>query len=134
MTILMFLAAWALRSAAVVLTAAVLLALFRVKNPSVRLAAWTAALFGSWLIPALTLTLPAVKLPGVPGYQTSNFGIAPRNPQLPVIAAPTGTFSARQPAPGPRLLLALYCLGSAVLLLRLVTGLVLSRRRTRESR
>jgi beta-lactamase regulating signal transducer with metallopeptidase domain len=143
MTILMFLAAWALRSAAVVLTAAVLLALFRVKNPSVRLAAWTAALFGSWLIPALTLTLPAVKLPGVPGYQTSavvkslafrNFGIAPRNPQLPGIAAPPGTFSARQPAPWPRLLLALYCLGAAVLLLRLVTGLVLSRRLIRESR
>jgi hypothetical protein len=38
----MFLAAWALRSAVVVLTAAVLLALFRVKDPSLRLTAWTA--------------------------------------------------------------------------------------------
>jgi hypothetical protein len=146
MTILMFLAAWALRSAVVMLTAAVLLALFRVKDPSVRLTAWTAALFGSLLIPTLTMTLPAVKLPGVPGYQapaavrslaSRSLGIPRRIAQLPGISASPDTFSgrsARQPASWPRLLLALYCLGATVLLSRLVTGLLLSRRLIRGSR
>ena len=69
MTILIFVTAWALRSAVVALTAAVLLRLFRIEDPAVRLAAWTAALFGSLLIPALTMTLPAVSLPDVPGFQ-----------------------------------------------------------------
>jgi hypothetical protein len=143
MTILIFLAAWALRSAVVVLAAAILLGLFRVKDPSVRLAAWTAALFGSLLIPTLTMTLPAVKLPEVPGYQapaavrslaSRNFGIPLRTAQTPGIAALPGTFSARRQALWPPLFLALYCLGAAVLLLRLVTGLLLSRRLIRGSR
>jgi beta-lactamase regulating signal transducer with metallopeptidase domain len=143
MAILIFLAAWAVRSAVVALTAAVLLALFRVKDASVRLAAWTAALFGSLLIPALTMTLPAVSLPDVPGFQppaaarslaSRNFAIPPRTAQLPEIAASPGASGARQPARWPALLLALYCVGAAALLLRLVTGLVLSRRLIRKSR
>ena len=137
MTILMFLGAWALRSAVVAIAAAVLLWLFRVKDPSVRLAAWTAVLFGSLLIPALNMTLPAVSLPEVPGYDapsaarsldSSNFALHPPAAQLPKLAA------SRQPSRWPVLLLAVYSLGAGFLLLRLVTGLLLSRRLIRRSR
>jgi beta-lactamase regulating signal transducer with metallopeptidase domain len=138
MTILMFLAAWGLRSAVVAIAAAVLLWLFRVKDPAVRLAAWTAVLFGSLLIPALNMALPAVSLPEVPGYDepsdaarsldSGNLAIHPPEAQLPKMAA------ARQPARRPVLLLAVYSLGAGFLLLRLVTGLLLSRRLIRRSR
>jgi hypothetical protein len=138
MTILIFLAAWALRSAVVAIAAAVLLWLFRVKDPSVRLAAWTAVLFGSLLIPALNITLPAVSLPEVPGYdapsaaarslESGNFAIHQSAVQLPKMAA------SRQPARWPVLLLAVYSLGVGFLLLRLGTGLLLSRRLIRRSR
>jgi hypothetical protein len=138
MTILMFLAAWALRSALVAIAAAVLLSLFRVKDPSVKLAAWTAVLFGSLLIPALNMTLPAVSLPEVPGYDapseaarsldSGSFAIHPPAAQLPKMAASS------QPARWPVLLLAVYSLGAGFLLLRLVTGFVLSRRLIRGSR
>lgn len=142
MTILALLAAWALRSAVVVLASAVLLELLRVKDPSIRLAAWTATLFGSLLIPALTMTLPAVSLPEVRGWQppaaaqrlaSRNFAI-PSRTALPRTGAQPGVSSARQPVRGPGVLLALYGLGAAVLLLRLVTGLLLSRRLIRRSR
>ena len=134
MTILIFVTAWALRSAVVALTAAVLLRLFRIEDPAVRLAAWTAALFGSLLIPTLTMTLPAVKLPEVPGYRAPEAAsLALRNFRIPQRTAQP-LDSARRPAPWPPLLLALYCLGAGVLLLRLGTGLLLSRRLTRRSR
>jgi hypothetical protein len=138
MTVLTFLAAWALRSAVVGIAAAVLLGLFRVKDPAVRLAAWTTVLFGSLLIPALNMTLPAVSLPEVPGYDAptaaarsldaGNFATRRPAAQLPKMAV------SRQPAGRPALLLAVYSLGAGFLLLRLVTGLFLSRRLIRRSR
>ena len=62
MTTLQFLAEWALRSSILILSGALLLWVLRVKDSSVRLAAWTAILAGSLAIPALTTALPKVPL------------------------------------------------------------------------
>jgi RND family efflux transporter MFP subunit len=62
MTTIQFLAEWALRSSILILSGALLLRALRVKDPSVRLAAWTAMLCASLAIPALTAALPKVPL------------------------------------------------------------------------
>ena len=62
MIAIQFLAEWALRSAILILSGAVLLRALRVKDSSIRLAAWTAMLFGSLAIPALTVALPRMPL------------------------------------------------------------------------
>ena len=62
MTTIQFLAEWALRSSILILSGALLLRALRVKDPSIRLAAWTAMLCGSLAIPALTAALPKVPL------------------------------------------------------------------------
>jgi hypothetical protein len=60
MTTILFLAGWALRSSILILAGAALFRALRVKDPCTRLAAWTAMLCGSLLIPALTSALPGV--------------------------------------------------------------------------
>jgi beta-lactamase regulating signal transducer with metallopeptidase domain len=139
--ILAFLAAWALRSAVVALAAAVLLKLLRVRDPSLQLAAWTAALFGSLLMPALTITLPVVSLSEVPGWRhgaaqsiASRTYAAPLQVPSSFTAVARGSSSDSQPVRWTKALLAVYCLGAAVLLLRLVVGVLLSRRLLRRSR
>jgi hypothetical protein len=62
MTTIQFLGEWALRSSILILSGALLLRALRVKDPSIRLAAWTVTLFGSLAIPALTAALPSVPL------------------------------------------------------------------------
>ena len=62
MTTVEFLAEWALRSSILILGGALLLWALRVKDSSVRLAAWTAMLLGSLAIPALT-ALPKIPFP-----------------------------------------------------------------------
>jgi uncharacterized protein (TIGR03435 family) len=59
MSTLPFLAEWALRSSILILSGALLLQALRVKDPSIRLAAWTAMLGGSLALPALTAALPS---------------------------------------------------------------------------
>ena len=55
-----FLAQWALRSAILIVVGAVVLKVLRVKDPAVRLAAWTAMLCVSLAIPLLSISLPAM--------------------------------------------------------------------------
>jgi uncharacterized protein (TIGR03435 family) len=62
MTALQFLTEWALRSSILILSGTLLLWALRVKDPSIRLAAWTVMLCGSLLIPALAAALPRVPL------------------------------------------------------------------------
>ena len=62
MTTIQFLAEWALRSSILIVSGALLLRALRVKDPSLRLGAMTAMLFGSLAIPALTVALPKVSL------------------------------------------------------------------------
>src|SRR5262249_38847672 len=58
MTAIEFLVEWTVRSAILVLTGVLLLRVFRVKDPSIVLAVWTAALCGSLALPALHSILP----------------------------------------------------------------------------
>ena len=53
---------WAIRSSILILSGALLLRVLRVKDPSIRLAAWTAMLCGSVAIPLLTTALPKIPL------------------------------------------------------------------------
>jgi hypothetical protein len=62
MSTIQFLAEWALRSSILIASGALLLRALRVKDPSIRLAAWTAILCGSLAIPALTAVLPKLPL------------------------------------------------------------------------
>ena len=66
MTTIQFLAEWALRSSILILSGALLLRALRVKDPSIRLAAWTAMLCGSLAMPALALGLSALGLSRMP--------------------------------------------------------------------
>ena len=63
MTLIQFLGEWVVRSSMLILVGALLLWLLRVKNPSIRLTAWTAILVGSMAIPLLTAALPRAPLP-----------------------------------------------------------------------
>lgn len=135
MTTVAFLAEWALRSSILILGGALLLWALRVKDSSVRLAAWTAMLLGSLAIPALT-ALPKIPLPVIRAA-------APVTMSAP--APPTITFAplleaAPQPAAAPhkpdwaRAVLAIYSLVAGALLLRLSVGFALSLRLRRRSR
>ncbi|MBZ5621137.1 MAG: hypothetical protein LAQ69_20785 [Acidobacteriia bacterium] len=146
MTTLIFLTEWALRSAIVVLTAALLLRALRVQDPSVRLAAWSAALAGSLLIPALAAVLPGLS---VPLLRTAGPAAAIQESIVADSALP-GWSPTVQPSGGPRMpvgagkpgkpfnwtamVLLVYFLGAGALLLRLSTGLALSRRLIGRSR
>jgi len=124
MTALTFLAEWALRSALVVVAIALGLKLSRVRNPSVRLAAWTAVLIGSLLIPALTSVVPdlsfrvtALPVPEVTESNASSGVTLSGEIERPRASIPWTWFA-----------IGIYLAGTGVLLLRLTTGMVLSSR------
>ena len=143
MTTLQFLAEWALRSTILILTGALLLWALRVKDASIRLAAWTAILCGSLAIPALTTMLPHVPLAWI-RLQSPSAAVLPMD-------APTAVYQAAgAPLPtasGPRPVaansgghtdwtlaaLAGYVGVSLALLLRLAIGLAFSVRLLRGS-
>ena len=87
MTTIQLLAEWALRSSILVLSGALLLRVLRVKDPSIRLAAWTAMLVASLAIPVLTSTLPGLLL-AVPEAPLQAKTPAPQRRLQPILAAP----------------------------------------------
>jgi multidrug efflux pump subunit AcrA (membrane-fusion protein)/beta-lactamase regulating signal transducer with metallopeptidase domain len=137
MTAIQFLAEWALRSSLLILGGGLLLWALRVKDPSIRLAAWTAMLLGSLAIPALTPTLPRLSFPAMAAAARSV--ATPSIPydasSAPVTVAP-GTYNvvARKPFDWSRAALTLYALVALTLLLRLCVGILMSRRLLRASR
>jgi len=131
MTPLAFLIAWIARSAILVLAGALLLRLFRIVNPSLRLTAWTALLLGSLAIPLLTTALPElpvhllsagtivtppVDFIGASDSAPFNIDIAPAPPQP----------SPAKPIDWMQLALILYAAIATALLARLLIGLWLS--------
>jgi hypothetical protein len=62
MITIQLLADWALRSSILILSGTLLLRILRVKDPSIRLAASTAMLFGSLALPALGAVFPKISL------------------------------------------------------------------------
>jgi hypothetical protein len=137
MTALQFLAEWALRSAILILTGTVLLWALRVKDPSIRLLAWTATLCGSLAIPVLIPTLPGIPL------VVQRLVTPPADVPVPVFPAPTGDNRVDIPQPvtkafapfhWQRALVVVYALVAIALLLRLCIGLAMSLRLRRTSR
>jgi len=138
MSVLVFLAEWALRSSMLILGAALLLWVLRVKDPSIRLAAWTAMLCGSLLIPVMTAVLPEVQLrvarpavlaAAVPAvfeeYAPVTSPVAPDAPPLQMKSAPIDW---------TRAAVYLYIAVAFAMLLRLSLGLLMSRRFLRRAR
>jgi uncharacterized protein (TIGR03435 family) len=139
MTTAQFLAEWALRSSILIVTGALLLWALRVKDPSIRLAAWTAVLCGSLAIPAITAAAPTMPL--------AMIRVAARPVEFPVVvyeATPAPEPAASRPvhgfggAPKPfdwaRAAVTIYVLAAGALLLRLCFGLAMSRRLLHTSR
>ena len=140
MTMVQFLGEWIVRSSILILVGALLLWLLRVKNPSIRLTAWTAILVGSMAIPLLTAALPKAPLPVLrrpsrpsPAARSALAGgpvvILPRIdvPDLTSAAAPARAVNAK-PFDWVRVAAIPYTLAAGALLLRLFGGLALSLR------
>jgi multidrug efflux pump subunit AcrA (membrane-fusion protein) len=123
-----FLAEWALRSSALILCGALLLQALRVKDPAIRLLAWTALLIGSLAIPALHRAAPRMSVPVQRDFTAT-------------LEAPPATFDTHtppqpqpQPIDWPFVGLIAWSAVSATLLLRLLVGMALSLRLLRRSR
>jgi Zn-dependent protease with chaperone function len=139
MTNIQLLAEWALRSSILVLGGAVLLRILRVKDPSIRLAAWIAVLCGSLAIPVVMTALPKMLLV-LPEAPLKTIHVAS---QLAEIAPPI-VQNAQLPEPNPQVAgrafdwagaaAALYVLVAGTFLLRLGIGLAMGRRMLRNSR
>lgn len=137
MTTLAFVAQWALRSAAIVVVATLLLRVCRMKDASVRLAVYVAVLFASLSIPMLSAIVPAVPLITLRPASVSE--------AVPIVTSINVTPESNAPAVvqetqvSPRsvieqVALALYISIAGILLLRLIVGLALGLRMLRGSR
>jgi multidrug efflux pump subunit AcrA (membrane-fusion protein) len=136
MKILVFLAEWALRSSVLILCGAGLLWMLRVKDAFVRLTAWTALLASSLAIPALTLLLPRLPIvvmqadsPLVPQAMPGASGRLMVVPE----SLPEPVHAARWHFDWAQIAVAIYGAVVLLLLLRLLVGVVLSRRLLRAS-
>lgn len=85
-----FLAEWMIRSAFLIAGGTLLLWVLRLKDSSIRTAAWTAMLCGSMVIPALNSAFPKTLLPN---FRKTAAGVVVRPRQAPVVV------SAQTPAP-----------------------------------
>jgi RND family efflux transporter MFP subunit len=138
MTELTFLAEWAIRSAALIACGAALLwvlrMVFGVKDASIRLTAWTAMLAASLAIPTLTFIFPGmpITVKTVEVRHVDATTISARLPKEPGPAA-LPAIAVIPRFDWPRAALFVYALVSAMLLLRLCIGLVMTRRLLRGS-
>lgn len=128
MTTVGFLAEWAVRSSALIACGALVLWVVRVKDASIRLAAWTAMLAGSLAIPALTISLPKVPVAVMSTVS------APAIENLPSLAPLSPTVTVPRSFDWWRVAIAIYVFVALVLLLRLSIGLVVSLRLLRAGR
>jgi RND family efflux transporter MFP subunit len=135
MTTIQFLTGWAIRSSILILSGALLLRVLRVKDPAVRLAAWTAVLCGSLAIPALTAALPKVPLaiaPMVSGRWEAPVADSVAAPLEAMPRAQAGLESHRagvtQGFDWGRTAVTAYVLVALALLLRLCVGLAIALR------
>jgi hypothetical protein len=126
---------WAIRSSILILIGALLLRVLRVKDPAIRLAAWTAMLCGSVAIPILATALP--KIP----FAVMRTVTRPAEYRMVVhdgALEPVREVSQNRVSPKgfdwPRAAAMVYMLVAGALLLRLGVGLLLSRRLLHSSR
>lgn len=110
---------WAIRSSALILAGALLLKLLRVKDPAIALAASIATLFASFSIPAI------MAIPARPHISPITLTPIPAGPEISGLPGMPHSFN------WP---LAIYFAVAAILALRLVTGLAMSKALKRTSR
>lgn len=137
MTPTAFLIAWIARSAVLIVAGALLLRLFRVTNPSLRLTAWTALVIGSLAIPFLASALPELPIHLFPAATQSAAtvvapavaftGDADSSPLNINIASAPPQPSPAKPIDWMQLILILYATIATALIARLLIGLWLSR-------
>jgi beta-lactamase regulating signal transducer with metallopeptidase domain len=146
MTLIQFLGEWVVRSSLLILAGVLLLWLLHVKNPSVRLTAWTAMLAGSLMIPVLSRTLP--NLPLFIGRRLVRAPAAApaaaiREPAAILLWAVKPDLTSAPTTPRPlsakpfdwtSLAAILYVVAAGALLLRIAVGLVIGLRLCRQSR
>src|SRR5580692_4439060 len=155
MSAIQFLAEWAIRSSILILCGALLLKVLRVRDASIKLAAWMAMLGGSLAVPFLGAVLPRTMLGTPRVVRTRELTRQVAMPDVvyrqvtprPVRAALPVEAASRDEAPvakteGPiarsfdwaRTEVVLYAPVCGVLLLRMLVGLVISWRLLRGSR
>lgn len=131
-----FLIEWAIRSSVLIASGAVLLRLLRVKDPSTRLATWTAAVCGSLCMPLLTVAFPklpvfVMQAPAASTLSATETARTFAGADRPLYQS-QGIGSPQRVDWGSAVAL-VYVLGASVLLLRLGTGLLLAQRLSRQS-
>jgi len=124
---------WTVRSTLLISCGALLLRGLRVKGAATRLAAYTAILCASMALPALTSSLPRLPLPILAAPAAPSHAASAPEIQ-PVSHAPSTTHSAPAPAQAVDWRPFLYAVPAWALLLRVLTGLFLSRRLLRRAR
>ena len=129
MITIQFLAEWALRSSILILSGTLLLWALRVKDPSIRLAAWTAMLCGSLAIPLLTAMAPRVPVPvRRAAAQPFEAPVTIYRLETERVREATPPKSAPMPVDWARAGLIAYGIVALALLLRLCVGLAMSLR------
>jgi beta-lactamase regulating signal transducer with metallopeptidase domain len=129
-----FLAEWVLRSSILIACGALLLAILRVKDSSVRLAGWTAMLAGSLLIPAMMVILPPLPIrifrsqPPVAAHAVNTVAQSAPGSSVAFAESQIPTPPKAPPLDWMTALSFAYSLAAALMLLRLLTGLVVSLR------
>lgn len=123
---------WAVRSSILILGAALALRLLRVKDASMRSAAWTAILCASLAIPALTRSMPALAFPAARAVASAPAPAIAAIPEPSLVLTPPR--NARMPFDWTVAASILYALVAIALVARLPIGLALSLRLLYRSR
>ena len=135
MTVLLFLIQWAIRSFILILCGAGIVWALRVKNVRVRLSVWIALLIASFAIPVLTLTLPVLPISILRAEPAMGPQAVPGMVQsLPDMPLPVLAPVSDRPFDWAQIALLVYAAGVLLLLLRILVGLVLTRRLLRDTR
>ncbi|MGA3205444.1 MAG: M56 family metallopeptidase, partial [Bryobacteraceae bacterium] len=113
-----------------ILVGALLLWVLRVKDPAIRLAAWTVMLYGSLAIPVLTRALPKIPLTVMRATTrpADSRQVVPDAAPAPVRVFSPQNVVASKGFDWPRAAATIYLLVAGTLLLRLCAGLWMSRR------
>ncbi len=132
MNTIQFLAEWAVRSSLLIGVATAALWALRVKDSSIRLAAWTAVLMGSLLIPVMSASLPTVPVHVTHAAQAiAPIPIEPAAQSITPIVNPQASRS--QPFDWMAAAFIFYAAIALAMLLRLAIGLLGSLRLLRRS-
>ena len=130
MNTIYFLAEWALRSSILILSCGLLLWALRLKDPSIRLAAWVAVLFGSLAMPLFTAEAPRIPVIVTrTAARPIETGRIPEGVRLPSPTIPTrAPVGVVKPFDWGSTALVVYVVVTLGLLLRLAVGLTMSHR------